>query len=140
MTDGTDSSRWVRCIVLATKRPDMTQEEFDRHWSDVHGAIARHYPNVVRYSQLRLKGRGAVTDFPGDQELPVHGIVDFIYTAAEDIPHIWESPAGRAGVEDSANFLAAATEFYVDEHVQVDHLGIGNLVDHPLQTQPALYP
>ena len=131
--------RWVRCIVLATRKEGMTQEEFDRHWSEVHGEIAQHYPNVVRYSQLHLKGTGAVADVE-QTDLPVHGIVDFIYTSAEDIPHIWESPAGRAGVEDSPKFLASVTECYVEETVITDHLGIGNLVDHPLQTEPLRFP
>jgi uncharacterized protein (TIGR02118 family) len=135
-----DKTKWVRCIVLATKRDDMTQEEFDRHWSEVHTVIARNYPNVVRYSQLHLKGTGVVTDVASDQKLPVHGIVDFIYTSAEDIPRIWESPAGREGVEDSPNFLSSVSEFYVEEHVITDHLGIGALVDHDLISEPLRYP
>ncbi len=140
MADTTDNSKWVRCIVLATKRDGMTQEEFDTHWADVHGLIARNYPNVVRYSQLRLKGRGVVSDLPSDDKLPVHGIVDFIYTSAEDIPNIWKSPAGLAGVEDSPNFLSSVSEFYVDEHVVTDHLGIGALTSHELISEPLRYP
>ena len=136
---GGNGERFIRCIVLAKRKEGMTHEEFDRHWSEVHGAIARHYPNVVRYAQLHLVGKGTVAEL-ADSDWGIDGIVDFVYTSSEDIPHIWESPAGLEGVADSANFLSAVTEYYVDEHVVTDHIGVGRLVDYPLISEPLRYP
>ena len=140
MSDSSDNSKWIRCIVLATKKEGMSQEEFDEYWTNIHGKIAAHYPNVVRYSQLHIKGKGTVQDLPDNHDLPVHGIVDFIYTSAEDIPHIWESPAGSEGVDDSPNFLTGVTEFYVEEQNVTDHLGLGALTDRELVSEPLRFP
>jgi hypothetical protein len=104
-----------------------------------NGAIARNYPNVVRYAQLHLVGTGTVGDI-SDNDWGVDGIVDFVYTSQEDIPSIWESPAGLEGIADSANFLSAVTEFYVEESVVTDHLGVGPLVDRELISEPLYYP
>lgn len=142
-TPANGNERWVRCIVLAKRKEGMSQEEFDRYWRDVHGAIARNYPNVVRYAQLHLTGTSTVGDIDsveGDGEPLVDGLVDFIYTSKEDVPRIWESPAGKEGVEDSPNFLSSVTECYVEELLVTDHLGLGRLIDHPLKTQPLRYP
>ncbi len=139
MPDQSDNSKWVRCIVLATKKEGMSQEEFDEYWTNIHGEIAKHYPNVVRYSQLHLKGTGSVESRP-EGELPVHGIVDFIYTAAEDIPNIWESPAGKEGIDDTPNFVASISEYYVEEQVFTDHLGLGAVTDQELVSEPLRFP
>lgn len=134
------SDRWVRCIVLISKKDGMSQEEFDKHWLEIHGTIAKNYPNVVRYSQLHLTGQATVGDMKGTSDVPVDGIVDFIYTARDDIPKIWESPAGLEGLADSPKFLGAVTEFYVEEIVITDHLGIGKLTDRELETEPLRWP
>jgi uncharacterized protein (TIGR02118 family) len=136
VTDEGDRSKWVRCIVLATKRDDMTQEEFDDHWVNVHSEIGRRYPNVVRYSQLRVKETGSITA----EDLPVHGIVDFIYTSEQGGSKIPESPAGKEGADDLANFVDRTVKFFVEENVVIDHLGLGPLTGHELVSEPVLYP
>ena len=140
MPDDTSEKRHVRCLVLLKKRDDMTQDEFDRYWLDIHGAIAQHYPNVVRYSQLHLTTPAPSQEFADAPEIEISGIVDFVYTSVGDVPHIWESPAGAEGRQDAPAFLAGALHCFVEETVITDHLGIGALADRPLVTTPLRYP
>ena len=106
MHDETSEPRHVRCLVLLKKRDEMTQAEFDKYWLEIHGAIAQYYPNVVRYSQLHLTSPAPAKEFADAPDIEISGIVDFVFTSVDDVPHIWESPAGADGRLDAPAFLA----------------------------------
>jgi uncharacterized protein (TIGR02118 family) len=139
VTEQPSEARHVRCLVLLKKQDTMSQEEFDQYWRDVHGAIAAHYPNVVRYTQLHLLGEPQ-QEFADAEPISVSGIVDFVYTSIEDVPPIWESPEGLEGRADAPVFLAGALHCFVEETVVTDHLGLGSLTQLPVATEPARYP
>lgn len=138
MTDK-PAGRHVRCLVLLKKVDGLSQAEFDQYWLDVHGAIAAHYPNVVRYTQLHLI-RDPQQEFADAAPISVSGIVDFVYTSIEDVPPIWESPEGLEGRADAPVFLAGALHCFVEETVVTDHLDLGSLTDLPLVSEPARCP
>jgi uncharacterized protein (TIGR02118 family) len=139
MTDQQPAARHVRCLVLLKKQDMMSQAEFDRYWLDVHGAIAAHYPNVVRYTQLHLLDQPQ-QEFADAAPISVSGIVDFVYTSIEDVPPIWESPEGLEGRADAPAFLAGALHCFVEETVITDHLNLGPLTELPLISEPVRYP
>jgi uncharacterized protein (TIGR02118 family) len=140
MADNTSGQRHIRCLVMLKKRNEMTQAEFDKYWLDIHGKIAQHYPNVVRYSQLHLTQPAPAQEFDDAPDIEISGIVDFVYTSVDDVPNIWESPAGTEGRKDAPKFLAGALHCFVEETVITDHLGIGALTERPLVTSPLRYP
>jgi uncharacterized protein (TIGR02118 family) len=140
MTQPPETARRVRGIVLLTRKPGMSQSEFDSYWLEVHSIFARKLPNIIRYAQLHLAERIAVGDIPPDADVRVDGIVDFVYTSPEDIPAIWESPEGQESLADALKVFATITEFYVDETVFIDHLGIGALTEASLASEPTRYP
>jgi uncharacterized protein (TIGR02118 family) len=130
--------RFIRALGLATRKAGMTQEAFETHWRDVHAELARHYPNVVRYSLLPVRERHTPADLaavPAWGE-NVHGIVDFIFTSKEEIDEIWNSPEGIRGLADDPNFLESVVLLHVEEISVTDHLGIGKMTDRPLTSQP----
>ena len=132
--------RFIRCLGLATRKAGMTQEAFEKHWREVHAELARHYPNVVRYSLLPVREHHTPADLaavPAWGE-NVHGIVDFVFTSKEDIETIWNSPEGIRGLADDPNFLESVVLLHVEEVSVTDHLGIGKLTDRPLTSQPVL--
>ena len=133
--------RFIRCLGLATRKEGMTQEAFEKHWREVHSEMGRRYPNVVRYSLLHVRERHTPADrgpWPawGDD---VHGIVDFIFTSKEDIASIWESPEGIEGLADEVNFLKSVVLLHVEEVSVTDHLGIGEMTDRALTSEPLRY-
>ncbi len=40
-----------------SRREGLTEAEFNRHWRDVHGELARHMPGVHRYLQNHIRER-----------------------------------------------------------------------------------
>jgi hypothetical protein len=118
------SGKPVRCLVLLKRRPDMTQEEFNDYWLRVHGAIAKDYPHVIRYSQLHLLEARADTS-PGGTSIDfgVDGIVDFLFEEGHGLFDLEKSEVGRIGMADASHFIHATQEIYVDEHHVVDTTG-----------------
>lgn len=45
----------VKNIELVLRRPDLSPEEFHRYWSEVHGPLARHIPQILRYVQSHTR-------------------------------------------------------------------------------------
>jgi uncharacterized protein (TIGR02118 family) len=118
--------KWVRSIVLLSRPEGMSRQEFNDHWLNVHGQIAKDYPHVIRYSQLHLVESDTVGDVES-HDYGIDGIVDFVYDSKENIPKIWESEIGKRGIEDAKLFIGALREYQVSEHVIVDRIGVGTL-------------
>ena len=130
--------RFIRCLGLATRKAGMTQEAFVAHWRDVHAELARHYPNIVRYSLLPVTERHTPADLasvPAWSE-SVHGIVDFVFTSKEGLEEMWSSPEAVRGLADDPSFLEGVVLLHVEEISITDHLGIGKLTDRPLTSPP----
>ena len=105
--------------MLLTRKEGLSREEFNRHWLDVHAAIAKDYPHVVFYSQLHL-----VDDEPAEgHDYGVDGIVEFVFDDRANFARIWETEVGRRGLEDAAEFISASQGYFVDSHVIVDRRG-----------------
>ena len=121
-------SDWIRTIVLLKRNEGMSREEFNDHWLNIHGEIAKGYPHVIRYSQLHLADSDTVGDVES-HDFGIDGIVDFIYDSKENIAKIWESEIGKRGIEDAKLFIGALREYQVDEHLIVDRTGAGRLVE-----------
>jgi EthD domain len=118
--------KWVRSNVLLARPEGMSREEFNDHWLNVHGQIAKDFPHVIRYSELHLVDSDTVGDVEG-HDLGIDGIVDFVCDSKENIPKIWETEVGKPGIEDAKPFIGALREYQVEEHVIVDQIGVGKL-------------
>lgn len=53
--DGPIPAAGVKNIELVHRRPDLAPEAFHRYWSDVHGPLARHIPQILRYVQSHTR-------------------------------------------------------------------------------------
>lgn len=126
-------SDWIRTIVLLKRNEGMSREEFNDHWLNIHGEIAKSYPHVIRYSQLHLADSDTVGDVES-HDFGIDGIVDFIYDSKENVAKIWESEIGKRGIEDAKLFIGALREYQVDEHLIVDRTGTGPLVERETAT------
>ena len=108
----------VRCLVLLKRKPGMSREEFSDYWLHVHGAIAKNYPNVIRYSQLHVLDTRSETGKPADFE--IDGIVDFLFEEGVSLGDLRHSAIGRTGIDDAKEFIGQLLEVYVEEHPIVD--------------------
>jgi uncharacterized protein (TIGR02118 family) len=46
----------IKVIGLLTRRPELTHEQFVKHWLEVHGPLAHAVPGVRRYVQSHIIG------------------------------------------------------------------------------------
>lgn len=89
-------------VFIARRRPDLTIEEFQRHWRNQHAAITRTFPNVKRYVQNHAVVRDGrlVMSSP---RFDVFSELDFDSPDAMDAS--WSSPEYLDGEADENNFM-----------------------------------
>jgi uncharacterized protein (TIGR02118 family) len=64
--------RMIKLIYCFRKRPDMSEEDFDRYWRETHGPLGARIPGLRRLVQSRtvnVPGDVRCADFDGVAEL-----------------------------------------------------------------------
>ena len=97
----------IKLIYCFRRRPDMTGEEFDRYWRDVHAALGARIPGLRRFVQSRM------IEIPGDvRRADFDGVAELWF---DDVPALLAARAsrewGEAGL-DEEHFLDSATTAY----------------------------
>ncbi len=91
----------IKSIVIAHKKPGLTDAEFNRHWKEVHGPLAaRLIPGVRKYVQNHL------ISIPGYQ-YEGNGIVEMWYDDIEshqEAIRFLKSPAATELAIDARQF------------------------------------
>lgn len=91
----------VKSIVMLRRRPDLTHEEFDRHWRQVHAPLVLQLPGICRYVQNRPVDVGG--------EPPHDGVSEVWFDDMEALRAATSSPIWPRILEDEKNFLAEQT-------------------------------
>jgi uncharacterized protein (TIGR02118 family) len=90
-----------------SRREGLTEAEFNRHWRDVHGELARHMPGVHRYLQNHIRERlFEVQPFPSHE---VGGISQQWFDDIAAMERCERSPEYAAVKHDIPNFQGAIT-------------------------------
>jgi uncharacterized protein (TIGR02118 family) len=106
----------VKSISLLTRKPEISREEFIRHWVDVHAPLAHAVPGLRRYVLSLIEEEPTRPDIP-TQEMEVDGIAELWY---DDLPALRR---GVASVEaqrlraDGALFIGRIKSFVTFEKV-----------------------
>jgi len=89
---------------LFKRHPDMTLDEFHRHYKEVHGPIARELPGLLEYRQypLRAVGRG---DVHARSDGGFDALSVFSWESAEAAEAAWNSPQNGPVQEDTQKMI-----------------------------------
>jgi len=100
-------------MILLHKRPDLSTEQFNQHWHDVHRPLLLNMPGI---QQLVLNG---VAPDPNGGAPLCDGIVEAWWASAEAMQASFASPEGQAASADAPGFVDAARTqlLIVDEDV-----------------------
>ena len=111
----------VKLIYCINRKPDMSVEEFQRYWREVHGSIAARIPGVRRYVQSHV----VPSTYQPDSPPAYDGAAELWFDSLEAFQEAMRSPEVRAAVEDERNFIDHSKVFWVltEENVVVDRLG-----------------
>lgn len=118
----------IKLVFCLRRLPEMTREEFQRYWREVHAPLVREAApllNIRRYVQSHSVDDPRIApavDARGCGVPPYDGVAELWWDSVEDIIAAGATREGRAVgrrlLTDEANFIAAKESalFYVSEH------------------------
>jgi uncharacterized protein (TIGR02118 family) len=101
----------IKRITLVRRRDGMSKEDFERHWTTTHAALARRLPGI-RGCRINI-ARPA----PGET-LPWDGVGEVWFDSEAEMEAAFEAMADEFAA-DRALFIGEAVRFVVEEHVVV---------------------
>ena len=111
----------IKRISLLTRRPELTHDEFVKHWYEVHGPLARSVPGLRRYVQSHISEEMERDDIE-TTALEVDGIAELWYDDKAAMLKAHQSAEAQALFADGALFIGAIKSFVVEEREIVSDL------------------
>jgi uncharacterized protein (TIGR02118 family) len=95
----------IKAFALLPKKPGISDEQFHRHWREVHAPLARRIPSLKRYVQSHRLPQ----QIPGFAAPPYEGVAEVWFESLDAALHMRESPEYREGAfKDEPNFIDPA--------------------------------
>jgi uncharacterized protein (TIGR02118 family) len=106
----------IKSISLLTRRPELSHDDFVKHWLEVHAPLAHAVPGVRRYVQNHIKGERTRPDIP-TTEIAVDGVAELWFDDSAAMERANASPEAKRLHDDGALFIGAIKTFVVEEKV-----------------------
>ena len=94
-----------KVVILLSRRPGATPEEFRRWWLEEHAPLARQLPGL----------RGLRFNVVTTEEADVDGVSELWFDSREAFDAAYESEIGRRVVADSVANVSRRERLVVDE-------------------------
>ncbi|HYM16855.1 MAG TPA: EthD domain-containing protein [Dehalococcoidia bacterium] len=107
----------VKLIYCISKKPELSVEEFQRYWREIHAPIAGRIPGLRRYVQCH------VLPELYDRRAPAFdGAAELWFDDLDAMRAAMASPEVQAALEDEKNFIdhARVASFVTVEHPIVE--------------------
>lgn len=104
----------IKSISLLTRRPELTHEQFVRHWVDIHAPLAHAVPGIRRYVQNHIKETRTRSDIP-ETEVAVDGIAETWFDDREAMARANASSEAKRLHDDGALFIGRIKTFTIEE-------------------------
>jgi uncharacterized protein (TIGR02118 family) len=104
----------IKRVSLLQRKAGMTVEEFNGHWFDIHGPLARNVPGVRRYVQNHIQGSSSRDDVP-DIDVDVDGVAELWWDDAEAMKISTATPEAKALFADGALFIGRIKTYVIEE-------------------------
>lgn len=99
----------IKLVGLVAKHPDLSIDDFRRHWLEVHVPIARRMPGVHRYT-VNFVDR---SEFP---EAAYDGFSEQWFDSREALDHALSSSVADEVAHDHPSWIKDVTPVVVEEH------------------------
>ena len=109
----------IKRVSLLQRKADMSVEEFNRHWLDIHGPLARDVPGVRRYVQNHIQGSSSRDDVP-DIEIEIDGVAELWWDDAEAMKISTATPEAKALFADGALFIGRIKTYVIEEKTIIE--------------------
>jgi len=108
----------IKSISLLTRRPEISHEEFVRHWVEIHAPLAHAVPRLQRYVQSHIVAERTRADIE-TLAVEIDGIAELWYESVEDLRFAMTTPEAKILHDDGATFIGKIKTFTIEEKVIV---------------------
>lgn len=108
----------IKSISLLTRRPEISHEEFVRHWVEIHAPLAHAVPRLQRYVQSHILAERTRADIE-TLAVEIDGIAELWYESVEDLRFAMATPEAKILHDDGATFIGKIKTFTIEEKVIV---------------------
>ncbi len=98
----------VKIVLLLDRRPDLSQEAFQRYWRERHAPLVRQVPELRRYV-ISVRTRSLAGEPQPD------GVAELWFDDAEALERALRSPEWAAARADGSNFRTNSVAFVTHE-------------------------
>jgi uncharacterized protein (TIGR02118 family) len=104
----------IKTIGLLTRRPELTHDQFVKHWVEIHAPLAHAVPGVRRYVQNHIIEERTRPDIP-TTELAIDGIAELWYDDFAAMERANASPEAKRLHADGALFIGRIKSYVIEE-------------------------
>lgn len=104
----------VKRMSTIRRRPEMSQERFQREWFETHAYLVRRMPGVLGYTQNLVIDRSTAQGGASADEVPIDGVVEFIFRDAAAIEAAFTSDSGLTTMAHAKEFISEISTFIVE--------------------------
>jgi uncharacterized protein (TIGR02118 family) len=104
----------IKVVGLLTRRPEISHEQFVRHWLDVHGPLALAVPGIRRYVQSHIVGMRTRPDI-AETDVEIDGIAELWYDDEAALARAAATPEMKRLTDDGALFIGRIKSYVIDE-------------------------
>ena len=106
----------IKSLSLLTRRPELSHEQFVRHWLGIHAPLALAVPGLRRYVQSHIIDERSRPDI-ATTDVAVDGIAETWFDDRSAMEHANASPEARRLHADGALFIGSIKTFITEEKV-----------------------
>lgn len=104
----------IKVASLLARKDGISREDFVRHWSEVHGPLARAVPGIRRYVQSHVVGTRTRPDI-AELDIAVDGIAELWYDDLASFEAAARTPEMKRLTDDGALFIGRIKTFVTEE-------------------------
>ena len=108
----------IKRASLLARKPEISHEEFVKHWGEIHAPMARACPGISRYTLTIVKSSSARKDVAAF-EIQVDGIAELWFKNQAAFDLYQNSPATKRLRDDGATFIGREIDFVTEEKVVI---------------------
>jgi uncharacterized protein (TIGR02118 family) len=106
----------IKSLSLLSRRPELSHEEFVRHWIEIHAPLAHAVPGVRRYVQNHIVDERHRADIP-TTEVAVDGVAELWFDDRAAMDRANASPEAKRLHADGALFIGGIKTFIIEEKI-----------------------
>ncbi len=103
----------LKAVILLTRRPELSRDDFRRWWLDEHAPMARQLPGCCRLVF------NVVEPEAGAAEPPCDGISELWFDSREAFDAAYATELGKRVAADTLAHVSSRVRIFVEERTQL---------------------